>query len=318
MSVKRLAAAVLALALVAAACSSPPDILATIDGIDITRARFEAMHPDGTELAADEQASTLLLLMIHDAFFAAAESELGITPDAAALDDAFAARTESAVSLGDVDEILANRGVTRERVKLESDLDALRLAVGPALVLAEADGFDLDLAYEEFLKDEARVCVKHILLFDTENIESILDRISDGEPFEEVARELSEDNLAQRPAGESGAGGDMGCSYPNSFNLAIASAAIDLDIPVGEVFGPVLSDQGLHVLQVYERELPELADVRAQVIESAVDDQSEAVFTIWAIGVLQRARVTIDDGYGRWGPREGTNGIPTVIPPGEE
>lgn len=308
----------LALLVTAAACSTPPpETVATVDGIDISYERFEAMHPDGRELVPDEQASTLLLLLIHDVFFAAAEAELGVSPGQDAIDAAMTDRTRSAQALGDIDEVLANRGVTVERVQLEADLDALRAAVAPVLVRQEAEGFDLQRAYEEYLKDEARVCVNQILLFETTEMEAIIDRLNGGASFDEVAREVSQDNLAQRPAGESGAGGDMGCSFPNSFNLAIAEASLDLEIPVGEVFGPVISDQGLHILQIYERELPELADVRSDVIESAVEDQGEAVFNVWAIDVLQRADVTIADGFGTWGPRDGTNGIPTVIPDGE-
>lgn len=308
----------LVVALFGAACSSPPETIATIDGIDIARERFEAMHPDGADLVADERASTLLLLLIHDAFIASAERELGIILDEAVAAEALEVRTRSAEALGSVDEVLANRSVTLDRVRLEADLDALRAQVGPELVRMEAEGFNLDAAYGDYLKAEAHVCVNQILLAETVHLIEIIERINGGEPFGDLAREFSQDSLAQRPDGESGAGGDMGCSFPNSFGFAIAEAVLDEEIPVGEAFGPVISDRGLHVLQIYERELPALDDVRADVVESAVDAQAEAVFNAWAIGVLQRAEVTIHEDWGSWGPREGTNGIPTVIPVGEE
>ena len=310
----RLIVAAAALSLVGVACSSAPDIIATIDGIDIERDRFEALHPEGYELVPDQTASTLLLIMIHDAFYQAAE-DMGVSISDADLDAAFADRTQPAVAVGTLDEVLANRGVTSERVRLESDLDALRSVLGPQLVRDEAEGFDLDAAYEDYLKVEARVCVRHILLGDTTNLEDIVNRANGGEAFDALAREFSIDNLAQRPEGESGAGGDLGCSFPNSFGLGLADAALDVSVPVGEAFGPVISDRGLHVMVVYEREIPELSDVRADVVEGAVGSQAEDVFRTWAIGVLEAAEVDIHEDYGSWAPAEGTNGVPTVRPP---
>ncbi len=301
-------------ALVATACGGAPATLATIDGIDIERSRFEALHPDEYELVADEVASSLLLLMIHDVFIAAAEQDLGVSVDPESAAAAFDARTRVARSLGDLDAVLAKRGVTPARVQLEADLDALRDAVGPLLVRQEAPGFDLDAAYRNYLLNEAYVCVRQIRLAGTENVELIIDRANAGESFGDLARQYSTDPLAQREEGMSGAGGDMGCSFPNSFGAGLAQAALDTDVPVGEAFGPVIGPTGLHIMVVYEREIPELGAVRRDVVESAVATQGEQVFNEWAIDVLKNAEVTIDAAYGGWGPLPGTNGIPTVIP----
>ena len=309
-------ALVLTMLLVAAACSSPPDTVATINGVEIARERLESLHPDGYELVADETASSILLLLIHEAFYRSAEQELGLSVPESDREAAFAGRTQAARGIGDIDEVLANRGVTADRVQLEADLDALQAVVGPHLVRQEADGFDLGAAYEDYVKTQGRVCVRQILLGDTENLEDIIDRANGGESFADLAREFSIDNLAQRPEGESGAGGDMGCSFPDSFGLGLSDAAIDETVAVGEAFGPVISDRGLHVMVVYERELPELEAVRSEVVESAVDSQGVEVFRLWAVGVLESADVTIHESYGDWGAAEGTNGIPTVLPPG--
>ncbi|MDH3500663.1 MAG: peptidylprolyl isomerase [Acidimicrobiia bacterium] len=306
------------LALPALACGSPPATVATIDGIEIERARFESLHPDGYELVPDETASSLLLLLIHDLFIANAQAELGITLDEAATSVAFAARTRSAEAIGPLDEVLANRGVTPARVQLEANLDVLRELVGPELVRREAPGFDIDTAFDQYLLDEAYVCVQQIELLDTGDLELIIDRANSGDSFADLAREFSTDSLAHRPDGESGAGGDMGCSYPNSFGLGLADAALDTRIPVGEAFGPVVSAAALHVMVVYDRVIPELDDVRADVLRAAEASQGPDLFSIWAVDLLHRAEVTIDDGYGSWGPREGTDGIPTVIPVGAD
>jgi parvulin-like peptidyl-prolyl isomerase len=312
MRVKLITAMVLLL--FSAACSSLPGTVATVNGTEIERERFEALHPEDYELVPDETASSLLLVTIHELFYRAAEEDLGLSISAEDRESAFTNRTQPARGIGDVDEVLANRGVTAERVRLEADLDALQSVVGPHLVRAEADGFDIDAAYESYLKAEGYVCVQQMLLGDTANLEDIVDRVNGGESFGALAREFSLDNLAQRPDGESGAGGDMGCSFPNSFGLGLADAAIDESIPVGEAFGPIISDRGLHVMVVYERELPALSNVRGEVVEAAVDTQAIDVFRTWAVSVLESADVTIHEAYGSWGPAEGTNGVPTVIP----
>lgn len=302
------------LALVASACSSAPSTVATIDGIEIERARFESLHPEGYEPVPDETASSLLLIMIHDVFLATAEEDLGVVVDPEAAAVAFENRTRVARSIGDVDTLLANRGVTQARVQLEADLDALRDALGPVLVRREAPGFDIEAAYRDYLLNEARVCVRQIRLDDTADVALIIERANAGEVFADLAREYSTDPLAQREEGLSGAGGDMGCSFPNSFGIGLAQASLNTEVPVGEAFGPVLGATGVHIMVVYEREIPDLSEVRAEVVESAIEAQSSEVFNQWAIDVLKNAEVTIDAAYGEWGPLPETNGIPTVIP----
>jgi len=306
-----------ALALVGAACASENNTIASIDGIEMARDRFEMMHPNVDDLVAEERASTLLLMMIHDLFIANAASQLGIELDEEAAADAFAARTPAASVVGSLEAVLANRGVTPDRVQLEADLDALSGPVGRELVRREAPGFDLEAAYESFLLDQAYVCVRQILLAQTADIDVIVERLDAGEAFDTLAREFSRDPLAQRPEGESGGGGDMGCSYPNAFGLGISEASLDLDIAVGEPFGPVFSDTGFHLMMVYEREIPDLDAVRAEVVAAAEETQGPTLFTAWAVELLKQAEVTIDAAWGSWGPRDGTNGIPTVIPTGE-
>lgn len=306
-----------ALALVLAACGGGPGTIATVNGAEITRADLEDLHPDLSALTDREVSASLLLLIIHESFVSTAADELGLVASDTAVQDAFAVRTQSAQAVGDLEAVLANRRITVDRVRLESELDALREIVGPALVRNEAPGFDLDAAYDAYVQANGTACVRQILLTSTVEVEDIVDRANGGESFDSLAREFSQDNLAQRPEGESGAGGDMGCGAPQSFGLGLAEASVDEDIPVGEAFGPVISDRGLHVVVVYEREIPELESVRSAAVEAAIPEQSTQVFTRWGADVLRTADVTIDAAYGVWEAVDGTDGIPTVAPSGE-
>jgi peptidyl-prolyl cis-trans isomerase SurA len=74
--------------------------------------------------------------------------------------------------------------------------------------------------------------------------EQALARVHNGEPFEQVAREMSEDSNKDK-------GGEMGSravdKYPDLFANAVA------DVKVGGVTGLIRSDAGFHILKVISR-----------------------------------------------------------------
>ena len=300
-----------ALALVAVSCADPGPV-ATINGIEIDGARLESLRPEGAQPVAEQVAGDLLLLLLHDGFADAALDEFGVAVTTEQAEAAFEARTRSAAALGPLDDVLANRGVTRERVRLEAGLDALRELVAAELIRAEAAGFDVDAAYREYVIRAGEVCVQAIALAAAANYEAAESRLLAGEPFAAVAEELSLDPLVG--PGEARAGGDLGCSVP--FALPVELHSVSLDAPIGEPIGPVAIAGGPHLVLVYRRDIPELESVRGEVREAAVAEQGEAVFRAWAFDVLVRADVTIDPDYGSWGPRPGTGDVPTVIPAG--
>lgn len=90
-----------------------------------------------------------------------------------------------------------------------------------------------------------------------EKIEAIRRRATSGEPFADLARELSEDPSASQ-------GGDLGFIKPEDLREpAFADAAGKLDI--GEISDPVLTAYGYHILQVTERRA-ETGEVRLRHI----------------------------------------------------
>lgn len=306
---RRLVAAVLPLLLLVAACGDAGPV-ATINDIEIDEERLAALRPTDAEPLADDIARDLLLVILHDGLADAALSELGVATTDAAAEDFFEQRTRSAAAIGPLDAVLANRGVTTQRVRLEANLDALRDVVGPELVRAEAPGFDIDAAYEDFLLREGEVCVRQIELASREDYDAAVDRLDSGEPFAAVAMDMSTDPLVG--AGEARAGGDLGCAPPRGLPLGLTARS--LEATIGVPFGPVDLLTGAYLVLVYDRTLPELDSVRDEVREGAVDEQGEAVFQEWVFDVLRTADVTIDPGYGSWAPREGTGDVPTVIP----
>lgn len=310
---RRAAMAVAALALLAAACSGAGP-LAVVDGVELTLADLDGIHPDVDALSNDELASSVLLLVLDEAFTARAAADFGITPDPTAIESAFAGRTARYEGRGDLDELLAQQNLRAQRLRIESSLDALRDAIGEHLVRNEGPGFDLDQAYIDYVLAEGEVCVRHIQIAELSDYETALDRLAAGEPFDEVALDLSVDPFVSRDDGGTGAGGDLGCSLPGSLPPGLDTAV--LDAPLGEPTGPIVSSIGAHLVVVYERSVPELLDVRAEVIEAAIAIQGEEVFRVWAVDVLQSLDVTVDPAFGTWGVLPETDPVPTVVTPG--
>lgn len=300
-----------AFALVATACSGSSAV-ATVDEATIEEAQFAALHVDIDELDEDELAGSTLLLVLHHAFRAHALNEFGIEADASSVANKFTERTERFEARGDLDEQLALRNLQRDRYQIEAELDVLQEEVGAYLVRTEADGFDLDGAYEAYLLDTAEVCVKQIQVDDVELVDGVIERLAAGEDFDPIAREVSIDPFVDREPGRVGAGGDLGCSAPAALPQGLGQAT--LKAPLGEPTGPVVSAVGVHVLLVYDRTAAELADVRDDVLEHAVPLQGDEMFRLWAVNVLQAIEVEVNESYGRWGVIPETDPVPTVVP----
>jgi parvulin-like peptidyl-prolyl isomerase len=303
---------VAALAIIAAACAGSGPV-ATVDGVELTRADLEAIHPDVDALTADELASSVLLLILHETFRSGAGMEFGIEPDPSLVDDAFESRTVRYTGRGDLDDELSRINLTRERIRIESYLDVVRDAVSAHLVRSEGPGFDLDQAYEDYLLAEGHVCVRHIQVAEVGDYDIALARLEAGDDFTDVALDLSVDPFVARDDGGTGAGGDLGCSNPGALPVGLSTAAIDapLDAPTG----PIVSAVGVHLLEVYERAVPALVDVRDLVIEAAIPTQGAEVFRLWAVSLLQEIDVDIDPEIGTWGVLPETDPVPTVVEP---
>ncbi len=118
-----------------------------------------------------------------------------------------------------------------------------------------------------FIKPEPEVPVAQR---DTEAIRKIFEIrkriVDDGEDFETVAKEVSED------PGSAPNGGDLGCFSKGQMVPEFEDAAFSLD--VGEVSQPVKTDFGYHLIQVYDKK-PDEGQVCARHILIRVDKTPE-------------------------------------------
>lgn len=299
------------LAVFFAACASAS--VASVDGTAITETQLSELHVDVNQLAEDDLVGSILLLVLHQAFLEHSESDFGIALDETIADTFYADRTARWPNPDEVELGLASRNERPDRLRMEAELDAIREEVSAHLVRTEAAGFDLDKAYNDYLLDNAHVCVLHIQLETAELYDEAEARLSAGESFAEVALAMSIDPFVGRQDGGSGASGDLGCSAPSALPVGMDTAV--LEAPIGEAYGPITSVLGAHLIWVVERDAPALADVRPAVVEDAVTTQGPNLFQTWAIEVLQNLEVEVADQYGTWGMLPETDPVPTVVPP---
>ncbi|MEA5444570.1 SurA N-terminal domain-containing protein [Gammaproteobacteria bacterium AB-CW1] len=183
-------------------------------------------------------------------------------------------------------ETHADRYMTAEQV----DLRYIKLSMAEVRERIEIGEEELREAWERdrerYLEDEERYA-RHILIrmdddesAAREKIESLRQRLADGESFEDLAREYSDDTLS----GEEG--GSLGWVLPGDMVDAVDEVIFTLE--AGEVSEVVESEFGLHLVRVDEIETPEplpfeeardelLADLRQTEAERRFFDLRETM-----------------------------------------
>lgn len=212
--------------------------------------------PSEDEEAADEEAT---------------EDEADTTPEAEPTTSATATATAT-LTAPDIQATIARAeetyfkaaqdgaDVDREVVRKVFYYDALRTALMDAMA-AEAP------------TEELQVRVRHILIaFDPANVGSglpateeqraaaeekaneVMAAIQNGEPFADLAREVSDDT------GSAQNGGELDWQSPSGFVSAFADTVTTAEI--GEIVGPVETEYGYHIIQVLGREVRALTDTQ--------------------------------------------------------
>jgi len=172
-----------------------------------------------------------------------------------------------------------DRFMTPERL----DLDYVQLSMDEVRDRIELSEDEVRAAWEqsrdEFLEDERRLS-RHILISvgededaARETIESLRARIQDGESFEELAAEYSEDSVSAEE------GGSLGWVYPGDMVDAVDEAIFSLE--EGEISEVVRSDFGFHIVRLDEIETPEpmpFEDAREEIEAELREREADHLF----------------------------------------
>ena len=110
------------------------------------------------------------------------------------------------------------------------------------------DGIAKAFANEEYASppEGIKATARHILVKEKDQVDVVMERLRDGAPFAEVAREFS-----TCPSGSSG--GSLGSFSPGTMVKEFDAVIFGKDTNIGELMGPVQTQFGYHLIVVDKR-----------------------------------------------------------------
>lgn len=305
--------AVLALALSACGNVGSPDAAATVNDEDIARSTLESRYETIAEnpqfaqqLENDEDGALqsqiqaqILTELIEATLIEQGAAERGVEIDQ---DDIAEQRAALAEQLGGEEQLqqaIEQQGLSDEDIDtLLRDL-TYREAVTEDLT-GDAEVTDEDVAeyFDENREQFRSAQARHILVETEEEAQEVIDRLGNGEDFAAVAEEVSTDE------GSAARGGDLGDISPGDMVPAFEQAVFE-DAEVGEVHGPVETQYGFHVIEVTEREEPELAEVEDEIREQLASGEEFEAFDEWLAERREQSEIAVNPEFGQWNAESG-------------
>lgn len=244
----------------------------------------------GEAEAEEQERSAILTRMIVLAHVTAAAEDAGVTPPSASdvqvEIDAFVDQLGGEAAF---QQWMAENGFTESSLLEQGTIGlTIEALVAAATADAEVDPAEVQAIYEEQFGEPQ---VAQILVATEEEAQDILDRLEDGELYEQLALELSLDP-------NSGAqGGVLSGVAPDQIGpeFAAAVAALELD----EISEPVESSFGWHVIRLVPPR--ELDDALRADIEGFLREQSGQLVTETLFADLSApGNVVVNPRFGTW------------------
>lgn len=306
---KLMSSAVLA-GLILSACggSTPGGVAATVGDSEVTVDDVRGFsYTEDAALPATTFAQYLGALIQWQILDDAAQDEFGIdpTPDevSVALEELLAAQAGGAAP----EEVAEQQNLSLTTLDRLARVSLIQDQVAVELGKQEEAPTDEEVAaaVAEATAGATNVCVRHLLVATEEEAQDAIDRIEGGEDFGDVAAEVSTDPSAADN------GGDLDCSEAGRYVPEFRDAAVAAEID--EIAGPVESQFGFHVLQVYDRTDPDAADVPTEdeVRDLLIEQAGSVALQGWLTDKLDSAEVTVTEEFGTWT----TDPQPGVQPP---
>jgi len=288
---KKVIVAAAALAVVLAACSTSNEVVASVNGTDITRGEVESLVRDpGSGFSNTDFAIYLGVSIQWEATDQAAAKQFDAEITEAQIDervDQLVAEFSPGAELNDyLDSINASeegvRRYARQLILQDLVLDELAADLAPIT--------DDDVAKElaDFPMEWTQVCASHILVATPQEAADVQARLDAGEDFAALASELSLDTASGVN------GGDLGCAAPSGFTGPFAEATVNAEI--GVVTDPVETEFGYHLILVTDRTTADSEQVRQYLEET----QASAAVDEWFLSMIEAADVTVDASIGEW------------------
>ena len=286
---KRVILLVAGLAVVGASCASPSETVASVGGVDITRASVEGLVRNSDDILDSEFLTYLGVAIQWEAVQQSAASEFGIEPTTEEVDARVAELVQSS-GAPDLETYLESVNASEAGIRRY----AIQLLIQEQIDIELADQFEAptaeDVARElaDFPLDWTEVCAAHILVATEEEAADVVARLDAGEDFAEVAADVSTD------PGSGANGGDLGCNSPAGFVTEFADATMTAEI--GIPTEPVESQFGFHIIRVDSRTVAD----EAVVLEYLQSAARAAVVDTWFLTVIESADVSVEQSIGTW------------------
>jgi parvulin-like peptidyl-prolyl isomerase len=120
-------------------------------------------------------------------------------------------------------------------------------------------------------RTEEMVHARHILVDNDDSLQQVRQKLAEGVPFDQVAKEHSTD------PGSRDKGGDLGWFPRGQMNTPFEAAAFSQ--PIGAIGEPVTSPNGTHIIQVLER------DANHELTAEQIESRSATGYQTWYAGV---------------------------------
>ncbi len=255
--------------------------------------RFAAQFP-GEEGEQQEKGlgRQLLTFLIHQELIEEHATQRGIEPAGSAVDQRLADQVQQAGGQEAFDQQLAKAGVGDGDVRRLLRAQVLREQVARIVVSEEIPADRLQQEYQARLTEFTEVHVAHILVQDEAEARDIAARATPGN-FGKLAKQSSID------PGSKDEGGDLGTRPASAFVPPFDQAT--LDIPVGEIGGPVQTEFGWHIIHVIERTATPFEEARDRLL----GELGEEVFRAWLLERVNSADIMVNPRYGQLDPASG-------------
>jgi len=228
--------------------ANPDEVVARVDGIEITRGQLDLaedeLGPDLAQLPPETRQEVVLQYVVELTLLAGAAREAGLE------------NTDQYKRLSRYYELRALRDVffqqeIRDNITDEAAQQLYDERIGSAQV-------------------EPEVRARHILVETEDEAKAVIQKLNDGADFAELAKEESTGPSASN-------GGDLGFFSKEQMVTPFAEAAFAME--TGEISEPVKSRFGWHVIKVEEkrdREPPKFADVKERLKSSLIRQQLQS------------------------------------------
>ncbi|NQV07223.1 peptidylprolyl isomerase [bacterium] len=288
MIVRKLLSVLIVSSIALAACSSPESV-ARVGDTEISMDDLAALYNDVSSLPIDESfRETLFRVIAVEALEQGYEDQFGESIDEALVEVRFVELTE----LIEVDgmtpaDFLGVADASTEMVEFNARVIILRESATGQLVSDETIHALVDNGVAI-----TTVCARHILVETEGEALAVIERVEAGEAFADVATEVSLDSAV---------GGDLECSLASRYVPEFAAASVEA--PLNALAGPVETQFGFHVIEVYDRSAPTFDELRADPINLLPSTEIDGLWVAWFNETLQNADAEVLDArFGQWSP----------------